>query len=92
MPKDWVQIEKAEGAKRIQEYCGVAANSMGLALMSTCWSTDIVEENKKYILTIEAKTGTTQIRFSLEEIEQYSEGKNTEATNARIKMELNEIL
>jgi Holliday junction resolvase-like predicted endonuclease len=41
----------------------------GAHLVSTSWLIDIVEENKKYILTIEAKTGTTQMRFSLEEIE-----------------------
>jgi hypothetical protein len=32
MPKDWVRIEKTKGAKRIEEYCGVAANSLGLKL------------------------------------------------------------
>jgi hypothetical protein len=50
MPKDWVQIEKTEGAKRIKDYCGVAAKSLGLNLVSISWLLDIVEENKKYTI------------------------------------------
>jgi len=92
MANNWWQVETSEGAKKIQQYCQDEAKNLGLDLERMSWSTDLVSQNEKYILTIIAKTGTTEITFSREEIEDYASGRGLQKTSEKIRRTLEDVL
>jgi hypothetical protein len=92
MDNDRVRIESLEGSEQIRNFCWEMAKKLALEHESVFWTTDLIEPHQKYILTIIAKTGSTEIAFRREDIEDYPGGLGAEKTNARIKSELENIL
>lgn len=70
MAGNGAQIGKSEGEKKLHTFCLEVADGLGLAVDSASWSIDLV--TKEHILTVVAKTGTTEIRFSPTEINDYA--------------------
>jgi hypothetical protein len=91
MSSDWYDVGKSPGGRRIQQYCLDEARKIGLRIERTSWSTDLVNDDQKYILTIIAKTGTTELTFTREEIDQYARTPTAQSA-AKIKRALQDVL
>ena len=84
------QIGKSEGEKKLYSYCLEVADTLGLEVDSTSWSVDII--TNEHILTVVAKTGTNEVRFSQKEISDYTNGIGTGAGNDKIREALEDIV
>ena len=80
----------SEGEKKLHNHCVDVAEGLGLEVDSASWSIDLV--TKEHILTVVAKTGTTEMRFSQKEIDDYALGIGTGAANDKIREALEDIV
>lgn len=91
MNTDDIYLELGEGGKMLKEFCDTYSREVGINLKSVDWSTDIVSSTENHILTINAESGVTEIKFSREEIEDYPGGAENEKTKSKIKQAINDI-
>src|SRR2546426_7503823 len=59
MARNGGQIGMSEGEKKLHNHCVDVAEGLGLEVDSASWSIDLV--TKEHILTVVAKTGTTEM-------------------------------
>lgn len=91
MASKWYDVEKSAGGKRLQQYCLDQGKKIGLEIMHTSWSTDLAANDQKCLLTIIAKTGTTELAFGREEIDK-SARTPTAQIAAKIRRALKDVL
>lgn len=65
------------------------ASEFCLEDFNASWAEDII--SKEYILTVEATTGTNEVRFSEQEIEEYGLGVGVDSMNTKIREALQDI-
>jgi hypothetical protein len=83
------QIGVSEGEQKLHSYCLEVAEELGLKVDRAYWADDYI--NQRRILTVIAETGTTQIRFSQQELDDYTFGISTGAAD-KIREALEDIL
>ena len=84
-------IQRTEGGKQIIGYCFEIAKDIGVELINVYWVTDIIEVHERHILSIEAKTGTTEVSFAREELEDYPGKVGAERTQKKVRDALRQI-
>jgi hypothetical protein len=60
------------GHTKIKQQCTNYAGELALENFNASWAEDII--TKESILTVEAATGTNEVRFSEQEVEEYDRG------------------
>jgi len=91
MGHDDTRLQRSEGGRQIIEYCYEIAENIGIELIKVYWVTDIIELHEKHILSIEAKTGTNEVGFAREELEDYPGKDGTEGTQKKVRDALHQI-
>jgi hypothetical protein len=86
--REW-QIGMSECEQKLRTYCLEVAGELGLKVDRTHWAEYYINERR--ILTVIAETGTPQIRFSQQELDDYASEVNKGAAD-KIREELKDIL
>ena len=86
---DAFYIERVEGANMIVEYCEDLADEFNLELVKTPYWVlpviDAISVDESSDLIIETTLGSTKVKFSLEEIEDYPNRLGSEEVRGKIK-------